>query len=183
MPCLYKRIYKPKKEVKMKNKLKLTAVFLFGLGLTNLQAQNSLYVLEKSGAQTQFALSDIKTLTFPSGNLLVNKKDGNSNSYARIDLRQLNFVGIPNAIENAEETENKIVLFPNPVNNELKISLQNTENTEIEIIDLQGRILQKQIFNIANTELNINVSQLTKGLYFCKINNGKTTKTIKFLKN
>lgn len=163
-------------------KLKLSAVLLLGLGLTSLQAQNSLYVVEKSGTQTQFALSDIKTLTFPTGNMVVNKKDLSTNSYARIDLQQLNFVGTPNAINIAEETENKIVFFPNPVNNELKISLQNTENTEIEIIDLQGRILQKLITN-NETKLSFDVKQLTKGLYFCKINNGKTIKTIKFLKN
>jgi len=163
-------------------KLKLSAVLLLGLGLTSLQAQDSLYVVEKSGTQTQFALSEIKMLTFPSGNLVVNKKDLSSNTYARVDLRQLNFVEIPNAINILEETENTIVLFPNPVNEEFKISLQNAENTQIEIIDLQGRILQKQISSNAN-ELNVNVTQLTKGLYLCKINNGKTTKTIKFLKN
>lgn len=167
-------------------KLKLSAVLLLGLGLTSIQAQNSLYVVEKSGTQTQFALSDIKMLTFPSGNLIVNKKDLSTNTYARIDLRQLNFVGIPNAINIAEETENKIVLFPNPVNNELKISLQNAENTEIEIIDLQGRVLQIYFFDkgaCSLAEQSLNVTQLTKGIYFCKINNGKSTKTIKFLKN
>ena len=162
-------------------KLKLSAVLLLGLGFANLQAQNSLYVLEKSGTQTKFAFSDIQKLTFPSGNLLVSKNDGNSTTFALANVRNLNFVGIPNGIDLPAENSN-FVLFPNPVNNEFKISLQNTENAEIEIFDLQGRILQKQIIYNSN-EVSVNVTQLTKGLYFCKINNGKTSKTIKFIKN
>ncbi|MEY3451220.1 MAG: hypothetical protein RL711_1046 [Bacteroidota bacterium] len=44
-------------------RLKLSAVFLLGLGLTGLQAQ-TMYVKEKSGTQTAYTLSSLRKMTF-----------------------------------------------------------------------------------------------------------------------
>jgi hypothetical protein len=64
---------------------------LLGLGLTGLQAQ-TMYVKEKTGTQTTFELNDIRKLTFPEGNIMVNNTDGNTSVYELSDIRYLSFI-------------------------------------------------------------------------------------------
>src|SRR5665811_1442739 len=72
-------------------KLKLTVVIFLGLLLTGLQAQNALYIKEKSGVQTSFILNSLRTLTFPAGSMTVNKADGSTSSFELSNIRSLNF--------------------------------------------------------------------------------------------
>ncbi|MCD4791629.1 MAG: immune inhibitor A [Bacteroidales bacterium] len=64
--------------------------------------------------------------------------------------------------------ENNISLFPNPVKNELNITLDNTYYRKIQIIDITGKILtEKNINNSKN--INISTSKFQAGIYFCKL--------------
>jgi len=56
---------------------------------------------------------------------------------------------------------------------------------EIRILDAQGKticIKNERIYDGPNL-INIELSDLPKGLYVCRIKNGKSTETRKFLKN
>jgi len=78
----------------------------------------------------------------------------------------------------AREQDNSIVLYPNPVNYELKI--MNYETIEnVEIYDVYGRILTNSQFSILNSQLSIDVSHLASGMYFLKVGN----KVVKIIKN
>jgi hypothetical protein len=75
-----------------------------------------------------------------------------------------------------------LVIYPNPVNSELTISLiairiELTENDVIEIFDISGRVVAMHALPLRET-LTINVSALPQGVYFIKIG----TKTAKFIK-
>jgi Secretion system C-terminal sorting domain len=74
--------------------------------------------------------------------------------------------------------------FPNPVINELTLTCPSSikGNLQIVLIDLQGKVVLSKICSATN-QLKINVSNLSKGLYFCRVINGSTMETIKFLKN
>ena len=79
------------------------------------------------------------------------------------------------------ELSQSVKVFPNPVNNVVNLSLtSNIIPTKIEIVDVNGRIVK----SINNTIRNqIDVSELSKGLYLLNIYSieGKATK--KFMKN
>ena len=169
-------------------KLRLSAFILLCIGLAEVQAQSTLYVKEKAGTQTAFALNNVRKLTFPTGNITVNKNDGNTSTYTLSDIRYLNFTDLTAGVSQFanKETDN-IILFPNPVIDELKVSFQSagTGSLQVDIMDVQGKVLHQQSINSSNgTNLfSINIAQLPQGLYLCRLQNGNKLETIKFLKN
>ena len=100
----------------------------------------------------------------------------------------MNFTDLATSVEQFanRETDN-MILFPNPVMDQMKVSFQSagTGNLQIDIIDIQGKVLQQQNISSQNgTNLfTINIAQLPQGLYLCRLQNGNKLETIKFLKN
>ncbi|MFZ4402254.1 MAG: T9SS type A sorting domain-containing protein [Bacteroidales bacterium] len=165
-------------------KLKLSVILLLGIGLTGLQAQ-TMYVRQTSGTQTAYSLSNIKKMNFSSGNIIINKATGVSDTYALTDIRYLNFQDLTSNIALVEKQEGTIQLYPNPVVDFLNIEVYQTlsQSYVIEILSIDGRYVYKEKINGQNKGCQINVSVLPQGMYFCKVNNGITTKTMKFIKN
>ncbi len=74
-----------------------------------------------------------------------------------------------------------IAVYPNPADNILNISIpENTLNTMVEIIDINGKTVLKSSFNTSAIKLNI--SGLKKGLYLVKIQNTKGIITKRIIK-
>ena len=78
-----------------------------------------------------------------------------------------------------EVTLQKVNIYPNPVQNQLFIELDDHEVTDITINDYAGRIV-KTITK--NDTKSINVSDLTKGIYFLKIATKNGVLTNRFIK-
>ena len=172
-----------------RKKVILSAILSLGIGLTGLQAQSQLYVKDKAGTETSYALSNIGKLTFSAGNVVVNKSDGSSNTFALNDLRYLAFKQFSSTEVKhiySKETSN-ILLYPNPVIDELQIRYESIKagTMQVEIIDLQGRVLHQEVIISQNgvNHANISLSQLGKGLYICRLHYGDKFETIKIIKN
>lgn len=77
---------------------------------------------------------------------------------------------------------NSIVVYPNPVNNVLNI--QNNSLSEIDVIavfDVNGRLILKELENLkSNAELDL--SELTTGMYFVEISSSEGTITKRIIK-
>lgn len=74
--------------------------------------------------------------------------------------------GVISTIENEEEIENEITLFPNPTESYIKI--ENTEQIHIsnyDIIDITGKTVQNDRFSSSQ----IDISNLRNGVYFIKL--------------
>lgn len=84
-------------------------------------------------------------------------------------------------LENKKEVE--FTLYPNPVTDELNLSIENfntTNNIQIEIIDAAGKLIKEIDYN----KQNIDVSDLTKGFYTINIKSKGISLGIKtFIKN
>ena len=65
----------------------------------------------------------------------------------------------------ADEIQGRFTLYPNPVDTVLTIQLENTNFKSAEIYTLLGRK------TLVSTTENINVSQLSKGIYLVKVTN------------
>lgn len=75
--------------------------------------------------------------------------------------------------------QNELYVYPNPAKDNLTI-WGLYENQEVRIVDASGRILKVQ--TLGNNQNTIDVSFLTKGLYFLQLHNKGGIKTIKFIK-
>ncbi|MEZ4774923.1 MAG: PKD domain-containing protein [Bacteroidia bacterium] len=74
-----------------------------------------------------------------------------------------------------EELGLKLNVYPNPNGGQftVDISLENSENTELEILDLSGRILyQKSLGYVYTHNENVNLAKAAKGLYLLKLTVG-----------
>lgn len=65
------------------------------------------------------------------------------------------------------------LVYPNPAKGDLNIKLQNalTENSQLTVADLSGRILMQQQVPPGQISVALNVSKLPPGRYFIKISN------------
>lgn len=167
-------------------KLKLCALLLLGLGLTGLQAQK-MYVKEKVGTQTAYLLTDIKKMSFSSGNIAIQKTDGNSNQFALSGLRYLNFndlsIGIGRSATAQKNSEMQV--YPNPVVDVLNIQAQLpalNQKGKIEILSIVGKVVYSQEVNSHENVYHIDATSLPKGLYLCRLSIGSVIETSKFIK-
>ncbi len=93
------------------------------------------------------------------------------------DSRHLLNLVVDNELSVAEQTIENFTLFPNPVKDVLNLSLFPLTVNDIAIYDIMGKKLN---CNYSNS--SINVSSLSEGTYFLKINTGNTVLTRRFLK-
>ena len=81
-----------------------------------------------------------------------------------------------------DELENQAYnVYPNPTTSELKIQLPNTGSYIFKVYDLSGKAVIEATSERAN-ELEMNVSDLEKGLYIMEVFNGKKVQSVKFIK-
>ncbi|RYM33353.1 T9SS type A sorting domain-containing protein [Brumimicrobium glaciale] len=70
-----------------------------------------------------------------------------------------------------EDLEERLLMYPNPAQNEVAISIEDFNIESIIIVDVNGRTVQNQMVNGSNA--NINVSKLNQGVYFVKVETEK----------
>ena len=73
-----------------------------------------------------------------------------------------------------------VQLFPNPAKNYVNLRMSGTDfdNTIAEVYDIHGRLLQTETIRSVNTR--IETGRLPAGVYFIKLNNGRTQITNRF---
>lgn len=99
------------------------------------------------------------------------------NSY-KIAPVWMNFNPIQSSLStNDFKIQKNVILFPNPVHNEAVLELKNSDSSQLEVSDMNGKlILKKSLIN--NSKNTIDTSNLPKGVYLFKV--GKSvTKVIK----
>jgi hypothetical protein len=69
--------------------------------------------------------------------------------------------------------ETEVKISPNPTNDKLTLSIKETinlpEKTQLQILHINGQILQQQTINTSNNQLEVDVSFLSSGLYFIQL--------------
>ena len=83
-------------------------------------------------------------------------------------------------LNNASFSENDFKVYPNPATNSLNVISTNVEIESYEIYDVQGRIINSNLFSSSN---QVDISQLQSGMYLIKLISqyGQTVK--RFVKN
>jgi len=93
-------------------------------------------------------------------------------------------IAFSSATNNFLKTKN-VEVYPNPFQNEVMLSFQNSENENYTatVTDLAGRILLQQKGKANNNSSTLNLSQLNSGVYFIRIETNDFVKTVKMLKH
>ena len=166
----------------MKNKkLKTCALLMFCIGLLPLSATVNIQVHPKTGVNTSYELTNIKNLTFGSGNLTITMKDASVNNFALTTIGFLNFPNVISAIPENQVNTN-LSMFPNPVKDMLYFVFPSStkQSVQLEILGLDGKVLIKTLLN--DVQNGVSVSNLQQGVYLCRLQNGTKTEMSKFIK-
>ncbi|MEI6022014.1 MAG: T9SS type A sorting domain-containing protein, partial [Bacteroidota bacterium] len=79
---------------------------------------------------------------------------------------------------NTNEMIDHVSVYPNPSNGLLMIETEQV--IDIKILDQLGKIILSK--HISENSCSLNLSTLSNGIYFIQVNDGKKTKTLKWLK-
>ena len=84
---------------------------------------------------------------------------------------------------NSVFTSDNVQVYPNPATAEITVSLISPSEIDIRIFDLSGKLLIYEADKMVESTHGVDISSLTSGIYFLRINseNGEVTK--KFIKN
>jgi len=79
----------------------------------------------------------------------------------------------------------KVTLFPTEVDNTLNVSIQNSDNitSEITVFTVGGQKVFATSTSVSSGQpVELNVSTLQPGIYFCRVSNNSQSDTLKFIK-
>ena len=84
-----------------------------------------------------------------------------------------------------EESKFNFRISPNPASNIINLSFDNIVNEDItiEIYDLLGRMNRSVISNIKNGTINLDISDLSRGIYIAKVKSGVSISIKRFIKD
>ncbi|MFD2603090.1 S8 family serine peptidase [Flavobacterium suzhouense] len=98
-----------------------------------------------------------------------------------LQIYSLVITGFDATLANEEFVQETFSVWPNPAQGHLNISMASDVEVgaKATIYDIQGRVVLKSAISSANTELNI--ENLSSGIYMVNVENGKTNTTKKFI--
>jgi len=158
-------------------KLKLSAILLLGLGLTGLQAQESVNATggnaSGSGGSVSYSVGQVAYQTHAE----------TSGSVAE-GVQQPYEISVVTAIEEAKGINLSVSAYPNPTTDYLTLSIEEFDisNVSYQLYDMNGKLLQNA--KITGNQTSIAMGNLVPANYFVKVIQGnKEVKTFKIIKN
>ena len=172
----------------MRNKIKTLPLLLF-LGIYYANAQNTLNINLKDDTKIQHTLTAIRSLTFPSGIVQVNKTDGKIETTLLSNVRFFNFINLTTGMEEERNhSSTSLQLFPNPLVNgvlTIRYDASQTTLTTLKIIDLKGITVwqTEKASQLGNNEIYLNKDNWSPGVYIFKIETGNKIETKQLIIN
>jgi hypothetical protein len=79
-------------------------------------------------------------------------------------------------------TENDVVVYPNPVADQLSVSLRTNafQVSDLAVYDINGKLILSQ--PVMDNQIRVSARQLASGHYFLRLSDGKNSVTTKFVK-
>jgi hypothetical protein len=161
----------------MRNKkLKFCTVLLLFIGLTGLQAQNT---ISASGGN---ASGSGGSVSYTIGQVVYNTYTGTNGSAAH-GVQQPYEISVVTGIEEAKDISLEIMVYPNPATDFIKLKIENYElqNLRYQLYDINGSLLLDN--KVESNETNIVMSNFLPATYFLKVTDkNKVVKTFKIIK-
>ena len=162
----------------MKHKrLKLSVILLLGLGLTGLQAQESINATGRDASGSGGSAS------YSVGQVVYTTNTGTNGSVAQ-GVQQPFEISVVTGLEEAKGINLSVTAYPNPTTDYLTLRIDEFEisNLSYQLYDINGKLLQNE--KITSDQTSIVMSNLVPSSYFVKVIQGnKEVKTFKIIKN
>lgn len=158
-------------------RLKLSAILLLGLGLTSLQAQESV------NATGNNASGNGGSVSYSVGQVVYTTNSGTSGSVAQ-GVQQPYEISVVTGIEEAKGINLSISAYPNPVTDKLILSVDNFELSTLnyQLYNINGRFLQTQ--ELTGSKTQIDMETYSPAIYFVRVISGnQVVKEFKIIKN
>jgi len=158
-------------------KLKLSVVLLLGLGLTGLQAQESVNATGNNASGSGGSAS------YSVGQIVYTTNTGTNGSVAQ-GIQQPYEISVVTGLEEAKGINLSVSAYPNPTTDflELKVESEKLKNLSFQLYNMNGKLLQSA--KITGSQTSIVMSNLVPATYFVKVTEGnKEVKTFKIIKN
>lgn len=158
-------------------RLRLSALLLLGLGMTGLQAQESVNATGGNASGSGGSAS------YSVGQVVYTTNTGTSGSVAQ-GVQQPYEISVVTEIEEAKVINLTVSAYPNPTTDYLTLIIEELEisNLSYQLYDINGKLLQNE--KIERNQTSIDMSKLVPAIYFVKVvHEGKEVKTFKIIKN
>ena len=161
-------------------KTKLIFLTLFGFGLLSVRAQST---ISTAGGN---ATSSGGKVSYTVGQVAYSTQTSSAGTITQ-GVQQPFEIFVATALEQAKDISLQLQVFPNPVNDYLKLSVVpsatiSIQSLSFQLYDVNGKLVQNN--NVESNETNIMMSGFTSGTYLLKIIQGDTSfKTFKIIKN
>ncbi len=87
------------------------------------------------------------------------------------------------ASKSKNDLKENVMVFPNPVLDKVQIQLSTTHNfNNLEIVDIHGKIILKQKINPKELNINLDIRNHEKGLFFLNLYGNSKKQSIKLMK-
>jgi len=165
-----------KKYIIKNKRLKLTFALLFGLGLTGLQAQES---VNTSGGN---ASGSGGSVSYSIGQMVYQTHTGTNGSVAE-GVQQAYEISVLTGIDGAKEIKLMVSAYPNPTTDYLTLSISEFDisNLSYLLFDINGKLIQNE--KITDSQTSIFMGNLVPASYLVRvIQKNEEVKTFKILK-
>ena len=88
---------------------------------------------------------------------------------------------LPVSTKDLSKNNTSINVYPNPAKTVLNIEIANTKTASVQIISTDGRLV-KTVSNINSTNSQVNISDLSNGIYFIRVQSDGVVTNHKFVK-
>jgi len=162
------------------NRLKLSAVFMLGLGLTGLQAQEAIT------ATGGYASGSGGSVSYSVGQIVYTTNSGANGSVSQ-GVQQPYEISVVSGVDEAESINLILSVYPNPTTDFLTLKIDASATLSIQsmsyqLYDISGKLLKNK--KIEGNETSIDMKQLILAIYLLKVIQGsKEVKTFKIIKN
>ena len=143
-------------------RLKLSAVLLLGLGLTGLQAQESISTTGGNASGSGGSAS------YSVGQMVYTTQTGTNGTLAQ-GVQQPFEISVVTGIEEAKGINLTVTAYPNPTTDYLTLEVKEFElsNLSFQLYDISGKLLETK--KITGNQTNICMSNLVPATYFVKV--------------
>ncbi len=158
-------------------KVKIIAIILFTLGVTGLNAQESINAsggnASGSGGSSSYSIGQV----FYTSNI-------GSNGYVVGGVQQPYEISVVIGINEAKDITLQYSAYPNPTKENIILKIENfsLSNLSFYLYDINGKLLENK--KIESNETSITMNNLATANYILKVTqNNKEVKTFKIIKN
>ena len=149
--------------------MKTTLLLLFLLIHPLLFSQDKVTIVENEN-QKDYTYSNLHKMTFEEDAFTLYFKDGTNEAFTFSDVQKLLFHDdYQNNLQYSTNRITSLELFPNPVDEVLKINYTGEHKIGITIVNLQGKRMLQQTYNNNGTLIAIDIAQYESGLYLLHI--------------